>query len=116
MESKDLNNSNIKLVKYTIVCVDRKHERILHTDEKIVVEPMSHAAFASWMIAEYLQSEHIPDEEKKYLRVSFDVLDSWPREAFAYEERQIEVLEQIRDRLYHTSKFGAARFGIGRFK
>ena len=57
MGNKDLNNNNIKLVKYTIVCVDRKHERILHTDERIVVEPMSHAAFASWMIAEYLQSE-----------------------------------------------------------
>jgi hypothetical protein len=54
-----LNNNNIKLVKYTIVCIDRKHERVLHADEKIVIESMSHAAFASWMIADYLQSEHI---------------------------------------------------------
>ena len=116
MGNKDLNNNNIKLVKYTIVCIDRKHERVLHVDEKIVVESMSHAAFASWMIADYLQLEHISDEEKKYLRVSFDVLDSWPREAFTYKERQIEVLEQIRDKLHHTWEFSTAIFGIGRFE
>src|SRR5689334_8504251 len=116
MGNQDLNDNNIKLVKYTIVCIDRKHERVLHTDERIVIDPMSHAAFASWMIAEYLQSEPISDEEKKYLRVSFDVLDSWPREAFTYKERQIEVLEQIRDKLHYTWMFGTATFGTGRFE
>jgi hypothetical protein len=116
MGNKDLNNNNIKLVKYTIVCIDRKHERVLHADEKIVIESMNHEAFASWMIADYLQSEHISDEEKKYLRVSFDVLDSWPREAFAYKERQIEVLKQIRDGMYHAWRFGTAIFGSGRFE
>ena len=116
MGNKDLNNNNIKLVKYTIVCIARKHERVLHADERVVIDPMSHATFASWMIADYLQSEHISDEEKKYLRVSFDVLDSWPREAFTYKERQIEVLEQIRDKLSHTWKFGTAIFGIGLFE
>jgi Rps23 Pro-64 3,4-dihydroxylase Tpa1-like proline 4-hydroxylase len=100
MGNKDLNNNNIKLVKYTIVCIDRKHERVLRADERIVIDPMSHAAFASWMIADYLQSEYISDK-KKYLQVSFDVLDSWSREAFTYKERQIEVLEQIRDKLRH---------------
>ena len=54
------------------------------------------------MIAEYLQSEHIADEEKPYLRVSFDVLDSLPRETFTYKERQIEFLEQIRNKWHHA--------------
>jgi hypothetical protein len=97
-----LNNNNIKLVKYTIICIDLKHERVLHADERIVIASTSHAAFASWMIADYLQSEHIADEEKKYLRVSFDILDSWPREAFTYKERQIEVLEQMRGKMRHA--------------
>jgi hypothetical protein len=52
MGNKDLNNNNIKLVKYTIVCIDRKHERVLHASERIVIDPMSHAVFASWMIAD----------------------------------------------------------------
>ena len=115
MGNQDLNNNNIKLVKYTIVCIDRKHERVLHADERIVLDPMSHAAFTSWMIAEYLQSAPIADEEQPYLRVSFAVLASWPREALAYQERQREVLEQIRDKLHHTWRFGTAIFGLGRF-
>ena len=60
MGNQGLNNNNIKLVKYTIVCIDRKHERVLHADEKIVVDPMSHAAFASWMIAERLFEKFRP--------------------------------------------------------
>jgi len=115
MGNKDLNNDYMKLVKYTIVCVDRGHERILHTDERLVLDPMGHETFASWVIAEYLQAKPLADEEKKYLRVSFDVLDRWSREEFAYEERQIEVLEQIRDRLCHEGQFGTSRFGTGRF-
>lgn len=41
----------------------------------------------------------LPEDDKKYLRVYFEVLDRYDREKFKYEERQIEVLEEIRDRL-----------------
>ena len=40
-----------------------------------------------------------PEEDKKYLRVYFEVLDRYDREEFKYHERQIEVLEEIRDRI-----------------
>jgi hypothetical protein len=40
-----------------------------------------------------------PEEDKKYLRVYFEVLDRYTREEFKYQERQIEVLEEIRDRI-----------------
>jgi fructose-1,6-bisphosphatase len=40
-----------------------------------------------------------PPEDKKYLRVYYEVLDRYPREKFKYEEQQIEVLREIRDRL-----------------
>lgn len=41
----------------------------------------------------------LPEADKKYLRVYFEVLDRYDREEFKYEERQIEVLEEIRDRI-----------------
>jgi hypothetical protein len=41
----------------------------------------------------------LPEDDKKYLRVYYEVLERYARERFRYEERQIEVLEQIRDRL-----------------
>jgi hypothetical protein len=46
-----------------------------------------------WVISE------LPEDDKKYLRVYFEVLDRYVREKFKYEERQIEVLEDIRDNL-----------------
>jgi hypothetical protein len=41
----------------------------------------------------------LPEDDKKYLRVYYEVLQRYRREEFRYQERQIEVLEQIRDRL-----------------
>lgn len=41
----------------------------------------------------------LDEDDKKYLRVYFEVLHRYPRERFRYEERQIEVLEQIRDKM-----------------
>jgi hypothetical protein len=43
--------------------------------------------------------KHFPEKDKKYLRLFFEVLDRFPREDFKHEERQIEVLEQIRDKM-----------------
>ncbi len=41
----------------------------------------------------------LPEDDKKYLRIYYEVLERYPRERFRYEERQIEVLEQIRDKM-----------------
>jgi len=41
----------------------------------------------------------LPDEDKKYLRVYYEVLDRYPREKFRHDEQHIRVLEQIRDKL-----------------
>src|SRR5215510_7287855 len=41
----------------------------------------------------------LPEDDKQYLRISYEVLERYPRERFKYEERQIEVLGQIRDKI-----------------
>jgi hypothetical protein len=41
----------------------------------------------------------VRDEDKKYLRVSYEVLERYPRERFKYEEQQIKILEEMRDRM-----------------
>lgn len=43
--------------------------------------------------------DKLPEDDKKYLRVYFEVLARYEREAFKYQERQVEVLEEIRDNL-----------------
>lgn len=39
----------------------------------------------------------LPEGDKKFLRVYYEVLARYTRERFKHDERQIEVLEQIRD-------------------
>jgi hypothetical protein len=41
----------------------------------------------------------LPEDDKKYLRVYYEVLDRYVRESFKYEEDQIDVLKEIRDAL-----------------
>jgi hypothetical protein len=41
----------------------------------------------------------LPEADKKHLRLFYEVLQRYPREEFKHQERQIEVLEQIRDKI-----------------
>jgi hypothetical protein len=41
----------------------------------------------------------LPEDDKKYLRVYFEVLDRYDREEAKYEQQQINVLKEIRDRI-----------------
>ena len=41
----------------------------------------------------------LPEDDKKYLRVYYEILDRYAREQFKYEEVQLDVLKEIRDRL-----------------
>lgn len=41
----------------------------------------------------------LPEEDKKYLRVYFEVLSRYEREDAEFEQRQIDVLKEIRDRI-----------------
>jgi hypothetical protein len=95
--------------------------------EDIVSENMDGTAFTAWKVAEFMQAlergetevprrwreknypsgdctsdgklKKLPEDDKKYLRVYYEVLDRYPREKFKYEENQIRVLEQIRDKM-----------------
>ncbi|HEY1381559.1 MAG TPA: hypothetical protein VGF55_32475 [Gemmataceae bacterium] len=39
----------------------------------------------------------LPHDDKKFLRLFFEVLDRFPREDLRYEEQQLEILRDIRD-------------------
>jgi hypothetical protein len=105
----NLSDDMVKLVRYTIVSIERDDEKVIHHAEEIVTDNLSDEAFSSWMIASYLQSEdyriksskdakhRIEHGDKKYLRVCFEVLCRWPKQDRKYEKRQLEVLEGIRE-------------------
>ena len=143
MSAQDLCDDMLKLVKYKILFLKRDYEHAFPEQEELVADNITAAGYTAWKIAAFIQHLRqrttpvppkwkqyppndpqyreggmlvgLPEEDKKYLRVYYQVLDRWPREAYKFEERQIAVLTQIRDNLRPSNRFGAARFGIGRF-
>ena len=124
---KDLRDDMLKLVRYKVLFVKREYEHAFPEQEDLVSDNMDGAAFTAWKIAEFIQQlgrgeTRLPhkwgekgypsatyrrdgallgldEEDKKYLRVYYEVLERYPREKFKYEEQQVRVLEQIRDTL-----------------
>jgi hypothetical protein len=47
----------------------------------------------SWLIGK------LDDDDYKYLRVSYEIADRYPRQSLEYEEDHLKVLRQIRDRI-----------------
>ncbi|HEY7494183.1 MAG TPA: hypothetical protein VIH59_24160 [Candidatus Tectomicrobia bacterium] len=136
MADRDLRDDQLKLVRYKILFVKRDLEYAFKEQEELVHENIDAADYTGWKIAEFIQKldkEAIPEkwldkdyprkankgemikslreDDKKYLRVYYEVLERYTRERFRYEERQIEVLEDIRDRLPDRSRGGAAPDG-----
>lgn len=132
---RDLNDDMNKLVRYSIVCVDRENETVLQgLQEEVVNERMDEGGFTAWKILEFVQSmdrkevrlpaawrekrpegvivhpddhrylKSIGRDTRMFLRVPFNVVERWPRERFKYEEKQIEVLEQIRHKIGHLGE------------
>jgi hypothetical protein len=124
---KDLHDDMLKLVRYKVLFVKREYEHAFPEREDLVSDNLDGSAFTAWKVAEFVQElgrgetplpkkwqekgypggEHatggklmgLKEEDKKYLRVYYEVLERYPREKFKYEEQQIRVLEEIRDRL-----------------
>lgn len=119
----DLNDDMNKLVRYSIICVDRHNEVVLESlRETLLHDRMDERGFTAWKVVEFssrMAAGHIPappewimkppqgvvidsgklkalgPDQNKFLRVSFQVVDRFPRERFWYEEKQITALERI---------------------
>jgi hypothetical protein len=149
MADNSLNDDMLKLVRYKILFVKRDYEVAFPEVEELVPDNITGNAFTAWKIAEFIQGLKETDApkkwrekgyprpypkggpykvvdfeeegDKKYLRVYYEVLDRYVREKFKYEEEQIDVLKEIRDRLEPrgsssgggTSAGGAGSTGAG---
>jgi hypothetical protein len=132
MADRDFRDDMLKLVRYKVLFVKREYEHVFYEKEELVHDNITEADYMGWKIAEFIQKLDerkteipskwktypenqpgkryregdkliaLPEEDKKYLRVFFEILERYPREKFKYEEMQIDVLKEIRDRLGET--------------
>lgn len=101
-----LDDDMVKLVSYTIVSVRRGAERVMPGGERTVVvtDRLSGEAFIAWIIAKYVQEQQgtdnaVPTEDEEYLRLYYVVSNRWPREPLKFPEKQIRLLQEIRNGL-----------------
>jgi hypothetical protein len=129
MSDTNLSDDLLKLVRYKILFVKRDYETAFPEREDLVYDNMTGEAFTAWKVAEFIQrlgTEEVPskwlkknypraysdqerkdkqyvksldEDDKKYLRVYFEVLERYEREEAKYEQQEIDVLKQIRDRI-----------------
>ncbi|MCA1593784.1 MAG: hypothetical protein LC754_14270 [Acidobacteria bacterium] len=121
MSDKNLSDDMLKLVRYKILFVKRDYEVAFPEREELVPDNITGEAFTAWKIAEFIQRldrEDVPhnwaennypkgsadgkihrldEDDKKYLRVYFEVLDRYVREDANYDRDEVTVLREIRD-------------------
>lgn len=99
----DLRDELVKLVVYSIISVRRDYERFMDmgTGQVVVTDSMTGDDFGNWMIARYLQNpgKNYESEDRQYLRIHYAVVRRWPREPLRFEERQIEQIRRIGEKL-----------------
>lgn len=107
-DDRDLQDGDLKLVRYTLVSLRRCEERILPggTGEVMVQGGTTADSFAARIIAEYLQPDEgtgrgIPPGEERYLRVYWQVLARWPLKC---KSKKTDALKGIRDALREASR------------
>lgn len=110
---QDLSGDDLKLVRYTILYIQRDREAFLERGEELVAGNLDGNTFASYLIDRWragFQRQGIepppakwgggfrPDfarEDWKYLRVYFEVLQRFPREEKEYDRTQVDALNRI---------------------
>ena len=126
MSDKNLSGEDLKLVRYKILFIKRDYEWAFKEQEELVYDDMTEAAFTAWKIGEFIQHlgrdkyefpekweksaelrrhkvgnflRGLPEDDKKYLRVYFEVLERYRREPLRYQEEQLDILRGISDTL-----------------
>lgn len=99
---QDLSGCELKVVQYTIVCVDpyiSDSRRILSGPNTIATsDDMTDADFTAYVIALFLQEDPPPDVphcDKQYLRVCYCVQCRLTMPCPDYEKQQVDALRQI---------------------
>lgn len=91
-----LSDNMVKLVRYSVVSIKRDEEKPLVVGkEKLFDDNLDGEAFTTWVTSEVAGAHGVPDEDRKYLRVSYEVLGRWPKQDRKYEKRKLEKLDGI---------------------
>jgi hypothetical protein len=93
------DDCSLRLIQYTIVTIKRGEERILHHGQTLVRDVMTQCEFDTVVVAEYVSLHGVPPEDRRYLRVWSEILETWQKQSLHYEEKQLAILQQISNKI-----------------
>jgi hypothetical protein len=108
MADRNLSDDKIKLVRFNLLLIKREHECILADGYELIADDMDESGFNALVIAKYVKGHQLEEDDRKYLRVSYEVLERYAKQEFKHEQKQVAVLEQIRDAIREKSSRGSA--------
>lgn len=94
-----LDDCKVRLIQFTLVTIKRGEERILEKGEVLVVDPMTKEDFDLTVVANYASTHGIPPGDRAYLRVWSEFLETWAKQSLHYESRQLEILQEISNKI-----------------
>jgi len=89
----------LRLIEYTLVSIRRGDERILHHGQRLVRTSMTQCEFDAVVIAEWVAEHGFLPGEGIYLRVCSQIKCTWEKQPLYYEERQLDILQQISNKI-----------------
>ncbi len=105
VRDSNLNDDMVRLVKYRIVFTKPDHEDVLSSKEETInyrtsVEQYAGLQMARLMVEVYADPNHkyrflLEKANQRYVKVSVEVLDRFPKEDEYFERRQTEAWERI---------------------
>ncbi len=82
MPDQNLNDDSIKLVRFKVLVIKRDCERVLVEREELIQANIDNPqSYTARKIAEVIESLGVPKDDRKYLRVWWEVLDRFRNEA-----------------------------------
>lgn len=134
-ECSDKKSQNLlRLYRYKVLFVKRDYEVAFSEQEELVTDDLRDTDFVAWKIAQFVQNldktavpskwaekgypsgatngyiNRLPEDDKKYLRVYHQILDTYCREPLDYEGDQLKILGEIRDAINtQTTTFGGEK-------
>lgn len=102
MYDTNLHDDLVKLVEFTIVSIQRDEEKILQpTQQFLETDDLTDDAFSNARVAEWVRDNTA--EAKKVdlesVRVSYRVLNRWPKQDLRKDERTVNALEKIAEKI-----------------
>jgi len=101
--NQEFYDTNITTVRYQIINAKRDKEKLLEDEVDVVTDSLTPEAFTAWKIAEYTRA-HPQEKDMKFLRVTYQILSTTPREEPQYDKEDSKALREIADNLRHGVK------------